>query len=217
MEYGRFIVLEGGEGAGKSSAMKMLEAYLPRENTVFTREPGGTPLAQKIRQMLLQEAVEGAHTNVIEEPIEISPLTHFALFWAARRAHVEEIIAPALKAGRNVVCDRFDASTWAYQIWGQEQPELIPLFRMMREHFVIRDARPYLYVYLDVEPEVGIARTKRRGIENEFDKKTIEFYKRVQRGYREFLGSYPCRSIDANRPEPEVSLDVLEVVMSALA
>lgn len=211
MRQGRFIVVEGGEGAGKSSGMKKLQLCLPPNRTVFTREPGGTPLAAKIRAMLLHEREEDGAA------ITLSPLTHFALFWAARRAHIEEIISPALKAGKDVICDRFDASTWAYQIWGQEQYQLIPVFQMMRDCFVVADAQPYLYVFLDVEVELGLLRTHTRGEQNDFDKKDVEFHRRVQRGYREFLARHACRIVDANRSEKEVSEDVIKIIQNALA
>lgn len=206
MNRGRLIIIEGGEGSGKTSLVKVLKSELPSESTIFTREPGGTPLADEIRAMLLGVTGE-----------TISPLTHFALFWAARRAHIELTILPALESGKNVICDRFDGSTYAYQIWGQENHNLKLLFQVMRDTYILRDITPYLYVYLDVEPQVGLARSEKRGDQNHFDQKDLEFHQRVRKGYLEFLSGQYHRKVDAGRPQAEVIAEAREIIKSAIA
>lgn len=205
MPKGKFIVIDGGEGSGKSSVIRALQERLPKD-TVFTREPGGTPLAEKIREMLLSD--EGKN---------ISALTHFAMFWAARRAHIETTISPALESGKNVICDRFDSSTFAYQIWGQNNWGLLSLFDVTRRFYVEGDAPPSLYIYLDVDPKIGRERTKQRGKENHFDEEGIEFRVRVREGFLKFFSRYPHKIIDSNRTLDEVIEETHQTVLSVIS
>src|SRR5579864_4280814 len=107
MEKGKFIVLEGGEGAGKSTQLRVIKEILG-DDIVITREPGGSPYAEEIRNVILKSTNAG----------QADAKTHFALFWAARADHMKNTVLPALNAGKHVISDRFDSSTFAYQIYG---------------------------------------------------------------------------------------------------
>ena len=206
MQKGRFIVIDGGEGSGKSSVMKALREHFSENTTIFTREPGGTTLAEDIRDILLADSGKS-----------LSPAAHFALFSAARLVHIERLVQPALQEGKNVISDRFDSTTFAIQVWTQSNNKLVQLFWQMREHYTNLGGRPYLYVYLDVDPEVGMFRTKTRGDQNHFDLESLEFHHKVRQGFKEFMVTVPCRTVDSNQPIEKVVEEVLEIVKSALA
>src|SRR3989344_7639591 len=120
MQKGKFIVIDGIDGSGKGTQVKLLKRALGK-NTIFTHEPGGTPKAEAIRKLLLERKKEFS-----------TPLADFLLFWAARADHVEKVILPALRAGKNVITDRFDSSTLAFQICAEQAPELKSLFEECR-------------------------------------------------------------------------------------
>ena len=199
MKKGIFIVLDGGDGAGKSSvAKKLKEIY--GDNLLITREPGGSAYAEKIREIILSDDGKDA-----------DPETQFLLFWAARRDILTKVIKPALDEGKIVVCDRFDSSTYAYQIYAPKRFELEPLFWYLREAMLLKDKlEPDLYILLDVDPETGIERAKGRGALNHFDKKSLDFRSRVSEGLKEFiLNKVPNGiSIDANQDFKKVLLDL---------
>jgi dTMP kinase len=201
---GRFIVVDGGEGAGKGIHLSRLAEILPPESTIFTREPGGTERAEMIRQVILS----GPGANA---------LTNFHLFCAARADHVEYKIGPARKAGKTVVCDRFDMSTFAYQIYGQENHFLLDSFERERE-LLGEVAQPSVYIYLDVDVEEGLRRAEARQDGNHLDLAGIEFHKRVRDGYLEFLRRHDNSVVvDANRSIEEVWTDFRIAVETAMA
>lgn len=172
---GTFIVLDGGEGSGTTTVAKELVKKFGW-GAVYTREPGGSPYAEKIRDLVLSDE---AKTSDAE--------TQFALFWAARRDHIKRTVAPALAEGKVVISDRFDSSTYGYQLVAQEQIQLLELFWKIREHF-LGDYVPDAYILLDVPAEVGIARAKGRNQElNHFDTRKIDFHKKVNKGLKEFI------------------------------
>mgnify|MGYP001604508411 FL=1 len=167
---GKFIVLEGCEGSGKSSVVAFLRQMLGgRSDIVFTREPGGTRVSEAIRDVLMDKGLK-----------EMTPLTELFLFCAARAQHIEELIRPTLESGDHVVCDRFEASTVAYQLHGRERIGLAPVFRMLNFH-ATGGLTPDVVIYLDVEPEVGLRR--KDGLETRFDEENIEFHGRVRKGF----------------------------------
>lgn len=204
---GKFIVLEGGEGAGKSTVAQFLKTELSKGQFFFTREPGGTPLAEKIRAVVVSP--EAAHA---------SAETQLALVFAARFDHVEEVIQPALAQGVHVISERFDSATYAYQIHGQEASHLKPLFFEYRK--LLGDCVPDLYILLDVAPKEGLARMRRNRKKEEpvdqFEKRELAFHERVRVGLKEFLKAVPSVIVDANRPLEEVQYDVMEVVSKYL-
>lgn len=179
---GLFIVFEGGEGAGKSTQARTLSRRLSREGyqVVTTHEPGGTPLGEAVRRWLKTRP-------------GLTPTTELMLFTAARAQLLETVISPALNSGQIVVCDRFIASTVAYQGYGRGLDlELINLLNKA----ATQDLLPDLTVFLDVEVESGLARKKGRpggqtGERDTFESETLEFHRRVREGYLELASSEP--------------------------
>ena len=199
---GRLVVVDGLGKSGKTSICRRLEKRLSPESTLFTREPGGTLLAEEIRRILMRGE------------IKLSPLTHVLLFFATRRAHIEEVILPALSQGKNVICARFDSSTDAYNLWGENAHHLRWLFRALREQVVSSEVNPF-YIILDVEPRTAYERhlATREGAEpDQFDDQDVSFYERVQRGFLEFASQHHSEIVDANCSLDELEERVLAVV-----
>lgn len=190
---GKFIVFEGGEGSGKSSISKWLVERLASEGHMvrWTREPGGSPFAEKIRTLILSDDARHADAETL-----------FALFLAARRDHLKQTIIPHLEVGASVISDRFMSSTWAYQLVAQEQPQLRELFHQMHAHYL--DGLEPHYVFLDVPPEVGLRRAKSRPeATTHFDERDVAFHTRVRDGFLEFFSTIPKERItviDAHEP-----------------
>jgi len=199
------VVIDGGEGSGKTTMIKFLPEILPAGSFVLTREPGGTPLAEKIRGVIISG-----------EGREASAETQFALNFAQRHDHLKKVIEPALANGVNVISDRFDSSTYAYQVAGQGGRGLKELFWQTRETF-LGIAKPDIYIFFDVEPDVGLARVSSRNEEKTpFDERDLNFHRRVRAGFLEFFRNVPHRVIDANRPLEEVKKNFLAVIREAL-
>ncbi len=191
---GRFIVLDGIDGCGKTTQAERLVAELEREGRRprHVREPGTSRVAERIRALLLQP----------EMPITAKAET--LLFAAARTQSLYEVVAPALRAGQDVVCERFHPSTYAYQaIAGGEDPERV---RALLEEWA-GDPAPDLVVVFDVEPESAAAR--RGGDRDRIELKGLAFQKEVARGYREWVALDPrAVLVDANRAPELVFADV---------
>jgi len=159
---------------------------------ILTREPGGSEMAEQIRNLIFSEGGKS-----------LSPDAQFHLFWAARADHIEKKILPALDAGIDVVSDRFDASTFAYQIFGEEHHRLKNSFRFNREEMFGGRIVP-TYIYLDIDPGVGLLRRRGAKDGNHFDEKDLEFHRRVRRGYKEFIQFARVVEIDASGSAEEV-------------
>lgn len=192
MPRGKLVVVEGGEGSGKTTHLDRLRKVSDPEILIVTREPGGSEMAEKIRAMIFSE-----------EGKALGPEAQFHLFWAARADHLEKKILPALERGINVVSDRFDMSTFAYQVFGYGHHGLMSSFRFTRDAMLSGKVVPR-YIYLDVDPKVGLARKHGATDGNHFDKKDIDFHERVRRGYREFSGIGHVIEIDASGTAEEV-------------
>jgi dTMP kinase len=192
---GRFITLEGIEGAGKSTQLATVRALIERagHEVVVTREPGGTPLAERIRQVVLAQS---------DEPVPV--LTELFLMFAARCAHLDGLVRPALTRGAWVVCDRFTDATLAYQ--GGGRGVSLPTIRALAQQ-VHGDLWPDLTLLLDVAPEVGLARAGRRGAADRFERERLEFFERVRAVYLELAREAPGRIavIDAERAAADVA------------
>ena len=204
---GRFITLEGGEGAGKSTQIARLKSWLEqRGHTVLaTREPGGSPGAEMVRKLL----VEGP-ADRWDGPTEA--LLHFA----ARRDHLRATVWPALKRGAWVVSDRFADSTRAYQGYGHGL-ELDVIDRLYS--LAIGDFRPDLTLILDLPVEVGLARAAtRRGTETRYESLPRTFHDRVRAGFLKIAQHEPerCVVIDSNRETAQVTQDVVRAVTERL-
>jgi dTMP kinase len=198
MTRGRFITLEGIEGAGKSTQIATVRRLVEDAGleVIVTREPGGTPLAERIRELVLSPGRES-----------VPPLAELNLMFAARCLHLEALVRPALARGAWVVCDRFTDASLAYQGGGRGIP--LELIRTLAEA-VHADLWPDLTLLLDVEPAVGLARAGRRGAADRFEREELEFFERVRATYLELAAAAPARIavIDAGRPAGEVASDV---------
>lgn len=207
MTRGRFITFEGGEGVGKSTQIRRLVALLEAGGraVVATREPGGSPGAEAIRDMVLRGAAD-----------RWSPVTETLLMYAARRDHIERVIRPALERGDWVVCDRYADSTRAYQgAAGGTDPGLIAAM----EQYVLEDVRPDLTLVFDLEPDLGLARAvDRAGAEMRFESKGAAFHARLRQAFLEIAAREPerCVVIDANGTIDQVGTSVAEAVAERL-
>ena len=207
MARGRFITFEGGEGVGKSTQIRRLVARLEAagHEIVATREPGGSPGAEAIRDMVLRGAAD-----------RWSPVTETLLMYAARRVVLERVIRPALARGAWVVCDRFADSTTAYQgAAGGADPGLIAAM----EHFVLEEVRPDLTLVFDLDPELGLARANdRAGAEMRFESKGGAFHARLRSAFLEIAAREPerCVVIDANGSIDQVETSVWEAVQDRI-
>ena len=207
MAQGRFITFEGGEGAGKSTQLKRLVARLDAagREVVATREPGGSPGAESIRDLVLKGDAD-----------RWSPVTETLLMYAARRDHIERVIRPALERGAWVVCDRFADSTRAYQgAAGGTDPGLIAAM----ETYILEDTRPDLTLIFDMPVDVGLERAHARaGSEMRFESKGLAFHERLREGFLAVARAEPerCAVIDARGSLDEVELAVWAAVESRL-
>lgn len=194
MIRGRFITMEGVEGAGKSTMMDRVSGWITTagHRVVRTREPGGTELAEKLRDILLDR-----------NNIELSGRAELLLLFAARAQHLDELIRPALAAGDWVLCDRFTDATWAYQGGGRGLPraEIEAL-----ETLVHGDLQPDLTLLLDLPVEQGLERAARRGQADRFEQEPERFFERVRQAYLDRADSAPQRFavIDASGGVEEV-------------
>lgn len=196
---GCFITLEGGEGVGKSTQLAVMREHLERAGkpVVMTREPGGTPFAEEVRKLLLAPRDE-----------KVCPDAELLLMFAARAAHLDELVRPAREAGKWVICDRFTDATYAYQGGGRGLPsERIATL----EQFVQGDFRPDATLLLDAPIEIGLARASERDDQpDRFERESARFFSRVRQVYLERAAAEPDRFIviDANRPLDAVSASV---------
>ena len=200
---GRFITIEGGEGAGKSTAQAYLAEKLTAQgiSVLQTREPGGTPLAEAIRRDLL---------NLREEaPVAMAELL---LVFAARAQHLSKVIEPALNQGQWVLCDRFTDATYAYQGAGRG---LSPKHIGNLEALVQGDRRPDTVILLDMPPEIGLVRARARGALDRFEQEEHAFFERVRQGYLGRAAEFPDRYVivDAAQELSKVQKS-LEAVMA---
>ena len=201
-----FITFEGPEGSGKTSQLPALAIYLEGlgYKVVCTREPGGTPISDQIRKIL---------TSMKNQ--ELHPRTEILLFLAARAQLVEQVIKPALKAGKIVLCDRYGDSTLAYQGYGHGLD--LTILRQMLD-FATDHLKPDLTLFLDLEVEIGLAR-KKKGVEwNRLDAYSLAFHKRVREGYHQLIAQEPERwvIVDATRDIDAVQAALRKTILKKL-
>ena len=208
MTRGRFITFEGGEGAGKSTQVQRLAARLKADGreVVTTREPGGSPGAESIRDLVLKGAAD-----------RWSPATETLLMYAARRDHIERVIRPALERGAWVICDRFADSTRAYQgAAGGVDPKFISAL----ETFILEETRPDLTLVFDLPADVGLERAHARaGAEMRFESKGMAFHERLREAFHAIAAGEPdrCALIDATASMDAVETAVWAAVADRLA
>jgi dTMP kinase len=206
---GLFITFEGGEGSGKSTQIRRLAQRFEAagKDVLITREPGGTSEAEAVRALLVNGDVA-----------RWTPKSEALLNYAAREQHLEQVIRPALAAGRTVLCDRFMDSTRAYQCYagGCDLGFIDAL-----EKAIVGATRPNLTLVFDLDPAIGLARAKSRGdavSEDRYERKGLAFHQKLREGFQDILRREPkrCRFIDAAQDVDQVAEDVWSVVEGAL-
>jgi dTMP kinase len=203
---GLFITLEGSEGAGKSTNLSFMYAYLQQagHDVVQTREPGGTPLSEHVRGLLLDHEYDGMAAD-----------TELLLVFAARAEHLAAKIIPALQAGKTVLCDRFTDATYAYQGYGRG----VDLDRIARlEDWVQGPLRPDLTLFLDLPVEQGMQRAGERSAPDRFEKEQLDFFIKVRNGYLDRANSDPerYRVIDASVSLEQVQSQIANILKAYL-
>lgn len=208
---GIFITFEGIEGSGKSTQITMLADFLRTagKRVRLTREPGGTPIGDRIRKILL------------DPESRLDPRTELLLYAASRAQHLSEVILPALKAGETVLCDRFSDATMAYQGYGRglDREVIIELDRI-----VTSGLKPHLTILLDIDAQRGLERALRRnskeGLEAEarFENEEVSFHERVRAGYLALAEQEPgrIRIVDASGRPDEVHREIKKIVETVL-
>ena len=203
MKRGKFITFEGIDGAGKSTHLAWAADLLRRRgvSVVVTREPGGTILGEKLRQMLLAGEQR------------IHPETETLMMFTARRQHLEEVIRPALQRGDWVLCDRFTDASFAYQGGGRgvAKQKLEDL-----ERWVHPDLQPDLTLLFDVSAELGQSRVERIKSPDRFEREDLEFFGRVRNAYLERLQEWPKRMvrIDGSKPVADIQREIEQLILA---
>lgn len=205
-QQGRFITLEGTEGAGKSTALAQVTAAVEGagHQVVVTREPGGTPLGEELRTVLLGHK----HTGMSDD-------AELLLMFAARAEHLHQVIEPALADGKWVICDRFTDATYAYQGGGRG----LPMARIAQlESWVQGERRPDLTLLLDLPVSQGLERAGRRSEPDRFESEQGAFFERVRQAYLDIAAREPGRVklVDAGQDLPDVGADIHKVMEAFL-
>ncbi len=199
---GLFIVLEGGEGVGKSTNLQFIQDYLQQQNISFqtSREPGGTELAEKIRELILFKHEE-----------TVADMTELLLMFAARAQHLAEKILPVMQTGNWMICDRFTDATYAYQGGGRQ---LSKATIAELEQLVQKDLRPDCVILLDASIEVGRARAEARAELDRMESEAAAFHQRVRDAYLERAKQSPqtYAVIDASQSLQQVQADLQKVL-----
>ena len=204
---GFFLTIEGCEGAGKTTAVNVIKQWLDSRSIEFaeTREPGGTPMAENLRGLLLDHGDE-----------QVADITELLLMFAARSQNLFHNIEPALERGQVVLCDRFTDATFAYQ-GGGRQLDVQQIATL--ETLVQGERRPDMTILLDVEPEVGLARARHRAMEqggklDRIEQEAMDFFNRVRNTYLERARQFPeqFEVIDAGQPLAEVKAQLIKAL-----
>lgn len=209
MNKGCFITLEGGDGCGKTTQRQMLVDFLKKREIDFicTREPGGSPAAEEIRQIILSGGKE-----------KWDSISETLLFFAARRSHLVETILPAINAGKWVLSDRFADSTMAYQGYGRADGLLNRTDIENLYHLVAGDFRPDLTIILDMEPEIALERVSKRGQKDRMEGMDLSFHQNLRNAFLDIAQKEPnrCVIIDANQIPENVHKDIVNVIEERL-
>ena len=195
-----FISFEGTEGVGKTTLIRKIYEHLEQQGqqVVLTREPGGTPMAEQIRSLLLSVNHEESMSND----------TELLLMYAARAQHLQQVIMPALTEHKTVLCDRFTDASFAYQCAGRglSQSKL----QLLNEHFVSH--MPNITFWLDAPIETGMSRARERGALDRFEQEKVTFFEKVRAGYQQLWEQYPERvkRLDATQSPEQVFAQALQ-------
>lgn len=204
-----FISFEGTEGVGKSTLIASLNQALSAEHdVVLTREPGGTPLAEQIRELLL------APQQYATQQEQMSHVTELLLIYAARAQHLAQVILPALAQNKVVLCDRFVDASVAYQHGGRGIDK--SQIDLLTDTFVAK--MPDLTFWLDLPVEQGMQRAKNRGALDRFEQEKMEFFQRIQESYRQLAEQNPQRivRIDASQNAEQLSHEALSIIQEKM-
>lgn len=197
-----FISFEGTEGVGKTTLIRKLHDYFQQQlqQVVLTREPGGTPLAEQIRTVLL----------TVNHEEQMSHDTELLLMYAARAQHVQQVIQPALAKGQIVLCDRFSDSSFAYQCAGRGLSR--EKLQLLNQNFVSK--MPDLTFWLDAPTDLGMQRARERGALDRFEQEKAAFFEKVRSGFAELYQQEPQRikRLDATQAPDQVFLDALSYI-----
>ncbi len=203
MKRGLFITFEGIDGAGKTTQIKLLQEYLisKKQPVRLSREPGGTPIGDKIRALILDKS-----------NTDMCPMTELLLYYASRAQHIERVIAPALAQGECVICDRFYDSSYAYQQLGRgiDKKALDALTSMVAENY-----RPDITFLLDISPEVSAQRLHTRGNElDRLEEENQKFKEKVRQGFLAQAALEPDRVklLDATLPAADIFAQIKEYI-----
>lgn len=207
MKKGKFLTIEGGEGVGKSTNIACVENFLSSRGIAFirTREPGGTPLAEELRNLLLAPREE-----------KVCEKTELLLMFAARAQHLQQKILPALSQGTWVICDRFTDATYAYQGGGRGlSMDTIAVL----ENLVQEGLQPDLTLLLDVDVQTGMTRASNRSEPDRFEAEQMAFFEAVRAVYRERAAQQPQRFclVDAGQSLDAVQADIRQVMSEFMA
>ena len=202
--HGKFITIEGTEGVGKTTNIEFIQTWLNQQQVDFvtTREPGGTPLAEQIRELLLTPRDE-----------KVCNSAELLLMFAGRAQHLDQVIVPAIQSGRCVVCDRFTDATYAYQGFGRGMDSTLIAHL---ERLVQAELRPDLTLILDIPVEIGLQRASQRSAPDRFEREQTEFFERVRQGYLSIAANdrERCVVIDASQPLEDVQRDITTALKS---
>lgn len=202
--HGKFITIEGTEGVGKTTNIEFIQTWLNQQQVDFvtTREPGGTPLAEQIRELLLTPRDE-----------KVCNSAELLLMFAGRAQHLDQVIVPAVQSGLCVVCDRFTDATYAYQGFGRGMDSTLIAHL---ERLVQAELRPDLTLILDIPVEIGLQRASQRSAPDRFEREQTEFFERVRQGYLSIAANEPerCVVIDASQPLEDVQRDITTALKS---
>ncbi len=190
---GLFITLEGGDGAGKSTQISNIESFFTERGfvVVHTREPGGTPIGEKLREILLDK-----------NNSEMDPVAEMLIYAASRAQHVAEVIRPAIDEGKVVICDRFTDSSIAYQGYGRGLGDIVAEVNKI----ATGGLEPDITFWLDIDPETGKERAKQVGEPDRLEMEKMDFHYRLYEGYKALASRHPERvkRIDASRTPDEM-------------
>ncbi|CAM3845679.1 dTMP kinase [Rheinheimera salexigens] len=202
----QFIVVEGLEGSGKSSAIALVQHWLQQKghDVICTREPGGTPMAEQIRNLVKQVSDE-----------VVSPTTELLLMYAARMQLMTNVITPALTAGKTVLADRHDMSSRAYQGGGRQLDEA---FINDLRRAVLSEHTPDITLYLDIDPKIGLQRALERGKLDRIELEQLAFFERTREKYQQIAANESnVFTIDASQAIEQVHADIISVLNAQVA
>lgn len=203
MSRGKFIVITGGDGAGKTTCARQLLAKCEAKKmpVVFTKEPGGTMIGQQVRQLLLADTSKA-----------MDKLTELLLFAADRAQHISEKVKPSLERGQHVISDRSVESSFAYQVRANQRPDLEAIFNTANNK-AMAGAEPDLYIVLDLPETEGLKRVGERSNHDRFEAEALDYHARVRQGIMDYVADKPHKIVDASQSIEQVADQVFKIVV----